>query len=75
MWEYYLCYCEAGFEERQINTVQVMFAKPACTVDPVTQLGKIGAAQQRPSSDAIAPTKTRSRELGQGTETCQPRSF
>ena len=75
MWEYYLCYCEAGFEERQINTVQVMFAKPACTVDPVTQLGKIGAAQQRPPSDAIAPTKTRSRELGQGTETCQPRSF
>lgn len=27
MWEYYLCYCEGGFRERIISTVQVAFAK------------------------------------------------
>ena len=75
MWEYYLCYCEAGFEERQINTVQMMFAKPACTVDPVTQLGEIGTARRHYSPETIVPPKTRSPELEQETETCQPRSF
>jgi cyclopropane-fatty-acyl-phospholipid synthase len=29
MWEYYLCYCEGGFRERIIGTVQLTFAKPA----------------------------------------------
>ncbi|MFK7733752.1 MAG: class I SAM-dependent methyltransferase [Pseudomonadales bacterium] len=29
MWEYYLCYCEGGFRERVISTVQVLAAKPA----------------------------------------------
>ncbi|MDX1733879.1 MAG: cyclopropane-fatty-acyl-phospholipid synthase family protein [Halioglobus sp.] len=28
MWEYYLCYCEGGFRERVIGTVQLAFAKP-----------------------------------------------
>jgi len=28
MWEFYLCYCEGGFRERIISTVQVAFAKP-----------------------------------------------
>ena len=28
MWEFYLCYCEAGFEERQTGLVQVLFEKP-----------------------------------------------
>ena len=28
MWEYYLCYCEGGFRERIIGTVQLTFAKP-----------------------------------------------
>jgi len=27
MWEYYLCYCEGGFRERIIGTVQFAFAK------------------------------------------------
>ncbi|MGY8771508.1 MAG: class I SAM-dependent methyltransferase [Pirellulales bacterium] len=35
MWNYYLCYCEAAFEERQCNTVQMLFAKPKCRVDVV----------------------------------------
>ncbi len=28
MWEFYLCYCEGGFRERIIGTVQLAFAKP-----------------------------------------------
>ena len=28
MWEFYFVYCEAGFLERNIGDVQLMFAKP-----------------------------------------------
>jgi cyclopropane-fatty-acyl-phospholipid synthase len=28
MWEYYLCYCEGGFRERALGTVQALLAKP-----------------------------------------------
>ena len=28
MWEFYLAYCEGGFRERIIGTVQLTFAKP-----------------------------------------------
>ena len=28
MWEYYLCYCEAGFMERYIGDAQMIFIKP-----------------------------------------------
>jgi cyclopropane-fatty-acyl-phospholipid synthase len=28
MWEFYLCYCEGGFSERAISTVQIVFSKP-----------------------------------------------
>ena len=28
MWDFYLCYCEGGFRERIIGTVQLTFAKP-----------------------------------------------
>tara|TARA_R110002111_G_scaffold144910_2_gene211286 strand:- start:155019 stop:156332 length:1314 start_codon:yes stop_codon:yes gene_type:complete len=37
MWNYYFSYCEAAFEERQCNTVQMLFAKPGCRFDPVRQ--------------------------------------
>jgi cyclopropane-fatty-acyl-phospholipid synthase len=29
MWEFYLCYCEGGFEERAIGNVHMLLAKPA----------------------------------------------
>ena len=32
MWRYYLCYCEAAVLERAIGVVQVLWAKPACTI-------------------------------------------
>lgn len=28
MWEFYLCYCEAGFAERYIGNAQILLAKP-----------------------------------------------
>ena len=28
MWDFYLCYCEGGFLERVISTVQILMAKP-----------------------------------------------
>ncbi len=28
MWEFYLCYCEGGFDERHISDVQMLLAKP-----------------------------------------------
>lgn len=28
MWEYYLCYCEGGFEERRLGDVQMLLTKP-----------------------------------------------
>lgn len=29
LWDYYLCYCEAAFEERHIGVLQIQFDKPA----------------------------------------------
>ena len=31
MWEFYLCYCEGGFEERSIGDVHMLLAKPRAT--------------------------------------------
>jgi cyclopropane-fatty-acyl-phospholipid synthase len=30
MWEFYLCYCEGGFRERQIGDVHMLLTKPRC---------------------------------------------
>ena len=35
LWEFYLCYCEGGFTERQLGTVQVILTRPRCRRDPV----------------------------------------
>ena len=34
-WHYYLCYCEAGFRERQIGVSQIVLSKPACRRPPI----------------------------------------
>ena len=36
MWEYYLCYCEGGFSERQLGVVQMLLTKPACRRQALT---------------------------------------
>lgn len=34
MWDFYLCYCEGGFMERSIGTVQLLLTKPLCHREP-----------------------------------------
>jgi cyclopropane-fatty-acyl-phospholipid synthase len=34
MWEFYLCYCEAGFLERVIGDVQMLLVKPLARCAP-----------------------------------------
>jgi cyclopropane-fatty-acyl-phospholipid synthase len=57
MWELYLCYVEAGFRERRIGDVQIVFAKPqwrgglgwnAAGADSVPRL-----AAERPRGDLV----------------------
>ncbi len=45
MWEYYLCYCEAGFEERYLGDVQMLLHKPGCRTQPL--LPPIPSASER----------------------------
>ena len=35
MWEFYLCYCEAGFAERFTGNLQLLFTKPGCRIEPI----------------------------------------
>lgn len=35
MWDFYLSYCEGGFRERTIGTIQMLIAKPRCLTLPV----------------------------------------
>ena len=35
MWEYYLCYCEAGFRERYLGDVQMLLTKPESRRAPI----------------------------------------
>lgn len=37
MWEYYLAYCEGGFEERYLGSVHMLFTKPASRRAPMSQ--------------------------------------
>ncbi len=36
MWDFYLAYCEGGFRERTIGTMQMLIAKPRCVDLPQT---------------------------------------
>jgi cyclopropane-fatty-acyl-phospholipid synthase len=36
MWEFYLCYCEGGFDERSIGLMQAVLEKPGTRRAPVT---------------------------------------
>jgi len=35
LWDYYFCYCEGGFIERDIGTVQMLLTKQQCRIDSV----------------------------------------
>ncbi|HSR52286.1 MAG TPA: cyclopropane-fatty-acyl-phospholipid synthase family protein [Acidobacteriota bacterium] len=47
MWEFYLCYCEAGFAERYIGDVQMLLTKPMCR-RPALAGGPPGGTDIRP---------------------------
>jgi len=36
MWQYYLCYCEGGFRQQSIGTVQLLLTKPQALRQPLT---------------------------------------
>ena len=36
MWHYYLCYCEGGFRQQAIGTVQLLLTKPQALRRPLT---------------------------------------
>jgi cyclopropane-fatty-acyl-phospholipid synthase len=38
MWEFYLCYCEGGFLERQLGDVHLLLTKPGCRRAPIATL-------------------------------------
>ena len=38
IWDFYFCYCEGGFDEAVLGSVQMLFSKPAATVPPVVAL-------------------------------------
>ena len=35
LWEFYLCYCEGGFAERQLGDVQMLLTKPGCRLPAI----------------------------------------
>jgi cyclopropane-fatty-acyl-phospholipid synthase len=35
MWDYYFSYCEAGFTERYLGDVHLLFTKPLCRRPPI----------------------------------------
>lgn len=61
MWRYYLCYCEAAFEERRVNNVQMLFSKPNCKLDP-TQLENYKMQTESPSEN-LSSAKLSSSEI------------
>ncbi len=46
VWELYLAYCEAGFEERRIQDVQLLLAKPRFRAEPLPPLPAIGHPEE-----------------------------
>ena len=65
LWTYYLCYCEAVFEERHIGVVQIQFDKPLCRRDPIRLSERAAASNRppisRPAATASAETTVRRR--------------
>ncbi|MFZ9059604.1 MAG: class I SAM-dependent methyltransferase, partial [Steroidobacteraceae bacterium] len=45
MWEFYLCYCEGGFLERQLGDVHLLLTKPGCRRVPIASLAEQDGAR------------------------------
>jgi cyclopropane-fatty-acyl-phospholipid synthase len=53
LWRYYLCYCEAGFEERQVSVVQLVFDNVACRRDALLLTRSASSALDRKACGTI----------------------
>lgn len=58
LWDYYLCYCEAVFEERHIGLLQLQFDKPQCRRDALKRRAAVPDGQ-------TSGTPARSNALGE----------
>ena len=45
LWDYYLCYCEAGFAERYIGNAQLVMTKPRSTLTPAARCRAAGGVR------------------------------
>lgn len=57
LWNYYLCYCEAGFAERYLSVAHLQFDKPDCLRDPLNLTRR---AAESGASSAAAVRRERS---------------
>jgi len=55
LWDYYLCYCEALFEERYVGVVQLQFDKPKCRRDPILLSAQAAGRPWRPHLEQPSP--------------------
>jgi cyclopropane-fatty-acyl-phospholipid synthase len=53
LWHFYLCYCEAAFEERRVHCIQTIFSKPKSTLDlSTTSLPRSGVRNSQAETNA-----------------------
>ncbi len=71
-WDYYLHYCEAAFEERQVNVVQMLLAKPRCHIDPVSLALPSGDVTANRHLAVINPGANSAYFPHKGQATCPP---
>ena len=50
LWDFYLAYCEAGFDERDLSVVQLVLAAPGWTRPDLPIFVEAGAVGTSPSS-------------------------
>ncbi|MFO0948522.1 MAG: cyclopropane-fatty-acyl-phospholipid synthase family protein [Planctomycetota bacterium] len=63
MWNYYLCYCEAAFEERYIGVMHLQFDGPRCLRDPM-EIGRRAESYPVDRADPCLNPQTASRLIG-----------
>ncbi len=56
LWNYYLCYCEAAFEERSVGVLQIQFDKPECRRDPIDRDRRADSGRGRSTRDMSRPS-------------------
>ncbi|MGE3314316.1 MAG: class I SAM-dependent methyltransferase [Planctomycetaceae bacterium] len=65
LWEYYLCYCEAAFEEHCTSVVQVMFDKPGCRRS-TSDFARFPTSSVRFCSQTTEPKRNSDRFIAEG---------